>query len=83
MLEWAQRLGNKMKKPKSEPLGDGLFELRGHQVRLFYVFQPGRTMVILDGMVKKQDKIPNEVMNRLRQMQRALAAANAKAKRGP
>jgi hypothetical protein len=40
---------------------------------------------ILDGMVKKQDKIPNDVIKRLRGMQQALATADAKAKakRGP
>ena len=55
------------------------------QVRLFYVFRPDRTSLILDGMVKKQDKIPNDVIKRLRGMQQALATADAKAKakRGP
>jgi hypothetical protein len=34
-------------------------ELRsGHQVRIFYCFQPGRLIVLLDGIVKKQDRIP-------------------------
>ena len=50
------------------------------QVRLFYVFRPDRTILILDGMVKKQDKIPNDVIKRLRGMQQALATADAKAK---
>ena len=51
----------------------------------FYVFRPDRTILILDGMVKKQDKIPNDVIKRLRGMQQALATADAKAKakRGP
>jgi hypothetical protein len=35
-----------------------LFELRGHQVRIFYCFLPGRVIVLLDGIIKNQDKIP-------------------------
>ncbi|MBI1848191.1 MAG: type II toxin-antitoxin system RelE/ParE family toxin [Candidatus Rokubacteria bacterium] len=35
-----------------------LFELRGHQVRIFYLFLPGRRIVLLDGIVKQQDRIP-------------------------
>lgn len=34
-------------------LGDGLFELRRNQVRLFYSFEPGQVIRLLDGMVKK------------------------------
>lgn len=83
LLELVQRRGNQLRKPKSAALGDGLFELRGHQVRLFYVFRPGRRVIILDGMVKKRDDIPNDVMARLRQMQQALAAAESRAKRAP
>ncbi len=85
LLEVAQRRGNRMREPKSQAFGGGLFELRGDQVRLFYVFRPDRTILILDGMVKKQDKIPNDVIKRLRGMRQALATADAKAKakRGP
>ena len=52
--------------------GDGLFELRGFQVRLFYVFRGERTAVLLDGILKKRDDIPDDVMKRLRRMQRDL-----------
>ena len=83
LLELAKRRGNQLREPKSKALGEGLFELRGHQVRLFYVFRPGRQLLMLDGMVKKRDEIPRDVMKRLRQMQQAIAVTDAKAKRGP
>ena len=34
--------GNRLGEPRSKSLGDGLFELRGKTVRIFYTFRPGR-----------------------------------------
>ena len=58
--------------PRSEPLGGGLFELQAHPrpVRIFYVFQPRRRIIVLDGMVKKKDRIPADVLKRMRGYQR-------------
>jgi hypothetical protein len=36
------------------------------------VFRGVRTAVLLDGMVKKRDDIPNDMVRRLRGMQRVL-----------
>jgi len=72
LLKLLREQGNALRKPQSRALGDGLFELRGFQVRLFYVFWGDRTAVLLDGMMKKRDDIPDDVMKRLRRMQRAL-----------
>ncbi len=83
LLELIQLRGNQIRGPKSKALGGGLFELREHQVRLFYVFRPNRTVVVLDGMIKKQDRIPQPVMDRLLAMQQALTVLDAKMKRGP
>lgn len=69
--------GNRLREPHSKPVEGGLFELRGHQVRVFYTFRPGRRVVLLDGMVKKQDKIPPAVLKR---MQVLLADALAQEK---
>jgi hypothetical protein len=44
--------------------------LRGKSVRIFYVFRPERRVVLLDGMIKKRDDIPREVMERLRRLQK-------------
>lgn len=64
--------GNELRRPHSAALGGGLFELRGRQVRLFYLFRGQRTAVLLDGMIKKRDDVPDDVLKRLRRMQRDL-----------
>jgi len=66
LLEWLQLRGNQLREPQSKSLGEGLFELRGKQVRIFYVFRPGRRVVVVGGMVKKQTNIPVDVLNRMR-----------------
>ena len=69
--------GNLVRAPHSKPLGDGLFELRSvrRAVRIFYMFLPNRRVVLLDGIVKKRDDIPSEVLKRLRQLQREVLAS--------
>jgi phage-related protein len=59
----------------------GLLELRGHQIRIFYVFRSGRRVIVLDAEVKKQDKIPQDVLKRVRARQHDLEAQEAEAKR--
>src|SRR5687767_3409389 len=49
--------GNQLGEPKSAKVADGLYELRGFQVRIFYTFLPGRVIVLLYGVIKKQDKL--------------------------
>ena len=53
-----------LRPPQSKALGRGLFELRGPEcgVRLFYVFRPGRRVVILDGYLKKRQDSPRGVL---------------------
>ena len=47
---------------------------RLYAVRIFYMFLPGRRIVLLDGIVKKRDDIPSAVLKRLRQLQREVAS---------
>ena len=72
LLELLKVRGNALRPPRSRSLGEGLFELRAHPraVRMFYIFRPERRIVVLDGIVKKQDKIPADVLNRVRSYQR-------------
>lgn len=56
--------------PRSKKVDDNLFELRGHQVRVFYMFLPGRRIVLLDGIIKKTDEIPKRDLQRVRQYKR-------------
>ena len=64
--------GNQMRPPDSVAVEGrrNLFELRGHQVRIFYMFLPGRMIVLLDGIVKKQDKIARRDLDRVLAYQR-------------
>ena len=74
LIELLAQRGNLLRRPQSGALGDGLFELRHRAtgVRIFYVYEAGRRAVLLDGMIKKQDKIPAAIMERLRKMQKDL-----------
>jgi hypothetical protein len=75
LLRLLAEQGNTLKMPHSKPLGEGLFELRAGPVRLFYTFRPGRRIVLLDGLVKKRQDIPPEMLKRVRRYQRALETA--------
>src|SRR5579864_3997865 len=68
LLELLKTHGNQLGLPQSRSIGEGLFELRGRQVRLFYVFRPGRRIVILGGIIKKRSDIPHQVLNRMRKL---------------
>jgi hypothetical protein len=46
-VKLAKVLGNNLREPHSTSLGNGLFELRRNQVRIFYVFEPGRIVRLL------------------------------------
>lgn len=66
LIDLLAERGNRLKPPRSKPLGGGLFELRGKQVRIFFTFRSGQRIVLLDGMVKKRDDIPPNVLARVR-----------------
>jgi hypothetical protein len=65
---------------RAAPLGDGLFELRRNQVRLFYIFEPGQIIRLLGGIVKKQDRIPPDVLAQMRGYQKDARERLKKAK---
>lgn len=69
LIRMLEARGNQVREPRSKALGGGLFELRGDQVRIYYVFRPGRRVVLLDGFIKKRGDIPSALMRRLRQLQ--------------
>ena len=80
LIKLAETLGNKLREPQSKALGDGLFELRRNQVRLFYTFEPGQIIRLLGGMVKKQDRIPVDVLAQIRGYQKDARERLKKAK---
>jgi hypothetical protein len=77
LVKLLEEQGNLARRPQSGALGDGLFELRGRQVRLFYVFLPRRVIVLLDGEIKKRDDIPRTTLARMRCLQAEVAARGA------
>lgn len=80
LVKLLEGLGYELRLPHSRSLGEGLYELRdvGTGVRVFYVLLPENRAVLLDGMTKKRDDIPDATMKRLRALQ---AAVNAELKR--
>jgi hypothetical protein len=73
LVKLLEEQGNALRRPQSGALGEGLFELRGKQVRIFYVFLPDRVVVLLDGEIKKQDAIPQGTLKRMREYQKEVA----------
>ena len=73
LIQLLAERGNTLKLPHSRSLGEGLCELRGSQVRIFYVFRPQRRVVLLNGMLKKRGDIPAAVLKRLWKLQREIA----------
>ena len=59
-------LGNQLREPRSKSLDDGLFELRGTRVRIYYGFLPGRRAVLVGGYTKKRTDTPVDVLRLMR-----------------
>ena len=59
-------LGNQLREPRSKSLDDGLFELRGTRVRIYYGFLPGRRAVLVGGYVKKRTDTPADLLRLMR-----------------
>lgn len=78
LIKLLEERGNILRPPHSKALGAGLFELRGNQVRVFYVFRPGRRITLLHGILKKQDEIPLKEMRHVRRLQQAVLATDRK-----
>lgn len=75
LIKLAEERGNQLREPHSKALGGGLYELRGKQVRLFYIFGPGRWVItLLSGIIKKQDRIPESALEQARRFKADLEA---------
>src|SRR5580700_10788436 len=59
-------LGNQLREPRSKSLGNGLFELRGTSVRIYYGFLPGHRGVLIGGYVKKRTDTPAGILQLMR-----------------
>lgn len=82
LLAMLKARGNQVRPPHSKVVEPGLNELRGgggSQVRMFYIFRPGRRVVMLDGILKKQDAISRDVLERMRAYRRDVEGREQKA----
>jgi hypothetical protein len=70
LVQLLRERGHTLRRPQSGALGEGLFELRGKEVRVFYMFLPNRVAVLLDGEIKKRDDIPVKTLERVRGYQK-------------
>lgn len=64
-------LGNRARRPVSEHLGNGIFELRAKNVRMLFYFGPERTIIFVHGITKKRRDVPRtdiELAERRRRM---------------
>lgn len=66
--------GSLTRRPIVAPLRDGLFELRAKQARAIFFFRPGRKIIFVHGLIKKQPAIaPKDIKmakNRMEQILR-------------
>jgi phage-related protein len=70
-IELLEKFGNKLAAPHTNSIGDfrgALFELRTIQsnniTRIFFFFIKGRRIVLLNGFIKKTNKIPKKELNK-------------------
>jgi len=57
-LDELKQQGHHMRRPMADYLGEGIYELRPHDNRIFYFFFLKETAVLLHAIRKKTDKIP-------------------------
>ena len=81
VLKLLYERGSALGMPNAKPLGGGLYELRGHEVRIFYMFRPGKRITLLDGMVKKGGAIPKHTLARVKDLLEEIRAIDAEARR--
>jgi phage-related protein len=68
VLEMVSENGPELRKPYSEHLDDGIFELRAkfgsNITRVLYFFFTGRRVVVTNGFIKKTQKTPKSVIDK-------------------
>lgn len=82
LVKLLEEQGNELRRPQSGILGEGLFGLRGKQIRIFYMFLPGRRAMLLDGEIKKRQDIPPKTLKRVRGYRDRVLRREASAREG-
>ncbi|MEA3360211.1 MAG: type II toxin-antitoxin system RelE/ParE family toxin [Thermodesulfobacteriota bacterium] len=69
-----KELGNKARRPLSDYLEDGIYELRARrfkkQFRVLYAFAGRQTILLLTGFVKKSKAVPNQKMKKAKALRK-------------
>lgn len=62
LISMLEQFGNDLRKPYSELLEDGIFEIRAKQgsdiTRVLYFFMTGKKIILTNGFIKKTQKTP-------------------------
>lgn len=73
-LELLEEFGSDIQSNHSKSVGDGLFELRikfsSNITRIFYFYYKEKTIIILNGFVKKSQKTPRVELRKARKYKR-------------
>lgn len=80
IIKMLEIYGNEVGKPHTASLGEGFFEIRAKSsegvARSIYCYQKGRKILILATAIKKQDKLPNSVIQIAKQRLKEYQDAN-------
>ena len=57
LLQYTAQSGTMKNEQKFKSVGDGIFEFKGFQSRLFCFFDEGRVIILSHGCIKKRDKL--------------------------
>ena|SRR5579883_2724628 len=67
-LRFLEEAGYQARRPEVDYVGDGIYELRvpiqHHQHRLLYFFRGRTIIVVADGFLKNEDRIPFAILER-------------------
>jgi hypothetical protein len=74
--------GSQLRHPHSSPLGNGLFELRRGQVRIVYMYRPGKRALLFDGIIKKRDDLPRDFVKRMEVMRQTVLERDRRQQKG-
>ena len=80
IIKMLEIYGNEVGEPHTPSLGEGFFEIRAKSsegvARSIYCYQKGRKILILATAIKKQDKLPNSVIQIAKQRLKEYQDAN-------
>lgn len=65
--------GNECRRPITAPLGDGIHEFRAKDARVLFYFEPGRRIIFVVGIVKKQSAVPRSAIDEAKRIRKLIS----------